>query len=123
MGEGVSDFQEENQTYEDLFDQCAERLEHAFDFMEGAFGTGQEMVVFVTGLNTGFYSLHSFRNMNVNGTMSIIRCCCLRMRRKRSGIWSAAGWRFKKFNCNETPLSLTHWIERGKPYGFYGRNL
>jgi hypothetical protein len=51
-------FQEENQAYEDLFDQCAERLEHAFDFMEGAFGTGQEMVVFVTGLNTGFYSLH-----------------------------------------------------------------
>ena len=51
-------FQEENQTYEDLFDQCAERLEHAFDFMEGAFGTGQEMGVFVTGLYTGFYSLH-----------------------------------------------------------------
>ena len=25
--------------------------------MEAAFGSGQEMVVFVTGLNTGFYSV------------------------------------------------------------------
>ena len=50
-------FETENQAYETLFDLCADRLEHTFDFMEAAFGSGQEMVVFVTGLNTGFYSV------------------------------------------------------------------
>ena len=33
------------------------RLEHAFDFMEATFGGSQEMVLFVTELNTGFYSV------------------------------------------------------------------
>ena len=51
-------FEGENQAYDSLFDECASHLEFAFDFMEGAFGTGQEMVVFITGLNTGFYSIH-----------------------------------------------------------------
>lgn len=32
-------------------------LEHAFDFMEAAFGTGQEIVIFVTELNTDYYSM------------------------------------------------------------------
>ena len=50
-------FEAENQAYESLFELCGGRLEHAFDFMEAAFGSGQEMVVFVTGLNTGFYSV------------------------------------------------------------------
>lgn len=50
-------FEKENGIYEALFDQCGERLEHVFDFMEAAFGNSQEMVVFVTGLNTGFYSI------------------------------------------------------------------
>jgi hypothetical protein len=50
-------FETENLAYETLFDLCADRLEHTFDFMEAAFGSGQEMVVFVTGLNTGFYSV------------------------------------------------------------------
>lgn len=50
-------FEKENGIYESLFDQCGERLEHVFDFMEAAFGSSQEMVVFVTGLNTGFYSI------------------------------------------------------------------
>ncbi len=50
-------FQQENNAYEALFDECAQKLEHAFDFMEAAFGHSQEMVVFVTGLNTGFYSI------------------------------------------------------------------
>ncbi len=35
---------------ENLENTAAEALEHAFDFMEHAFGTGQEMVVFVTEL-------------------------------------------------------------------------
>ncbi len=30
-------------------------LEHGFDFMEAAFGDSQEMVIFVTELNTNFY--------------------------------------------------------------------
>ena len=38
-----------------------EALDYAFDFMEDAFGNGdgdsQEMVVFVTELNTNFYSI------------------------------------------------------------------
>ncbi len=34
---------------------CA--LDHAFDFMEDAFGDGQEMVSFVTELNTNYYSI------------------------------------------------------------------
>lgn len=50
-------FEKENGIYESLFDQCGERLEHVFDFMEAAFGSSQEMVVFVTGLNTSFYSI------------------------------------------------------------------
>jgi hypothetical protein len=32
-------------------------LEHAFDFMEAAFGSGQEMVIFVTELNCDYYSV------------------------------------------------------------------
>lgn len=59
-------FRGENESYEELFDRCAEGLEHAFDFMEGAFGTGQEMVVFVTGLNTGFYSVHFLQEYKCN---------------------------------------------------------
>ena len=40
-----------------MFDTCGLRLEHGFDFMEAAFENSQEMVVFMTGLNTGFYSV------------------------------------------------------------------
>ena len=41
--------------YEELFDEA---LEHAFDFMEAAFANSQELVLFVTELNTGAYSVH-----------------------------------------------------------------
>jgi len=40
-----------------LVESSGQKLEHAFDFMEAAFGNGQEMVLFLTELNTGFYSL------------------------------------------------------------------
>ena len=50
-------FGRENEAYEHQFEACQDRLEHGFDFMEAAFGDSQEMVVFVTGLNTGFYSV------------------------------------------------------------------
>ena len=32
-------------------------LEHAFDFLEEAFGTGQELVIFITELNNDYYSV------------------------------------------------------------------
>ena len=35
---------------------ASEKLEHAFAFLEAAFGDSQEMVVFVTELNTNFFS-------------------------------------------------------------------
>ena len=38
---------------EGICDACGEKLEHAFDFMEAAFGNAQEMVIFITELNTG----------------------------------------------------------------------
>ena len=44
--------------YEDLFDKAGAALEHAFDFMEAAFAGSQELVLFVTELNTGAYSVH-----------------------------------------------------------------
>ncbi len=51
-------FAEESDAYEAQLDAAGDMLEHAFDFMEAAFGSSQEMVLFVTELNTGFYSLH-----------------------------------------------------------------
>ena len=41
--------------YEEQRVSCGEMLEHAFDFMEAAFGDSQEMVIFVTELNTNEY--------------------------------------------------------------------
>ena len=37
---------------------AAKALDHAFDFMEEAFGDSQEMVSFVTELNTNYYSIY-----------------------------------------------------------------
>ncbi len=39
-------------------DRAAQALEYAFDFMEDAFGDSQEMVSFVTELNTNYYSIY-----------------------------------------------------------------
>lgn len=50
-------FAEENALYQDMIDQAGRKLEYAFDFMEIAFGNSQEMTVFVTELNTNFYSV------------------------------------------------------------------
>ena len=50
-------FADKNDQYEVQFDLCGEQLEHAFDFMEAVFGQSQEMVVFITSLNMGFYSV------------------------------------------------------------------
>ena len=45
-------FMEHSDCYEAMKEDCGSCLEHAFDFMEAAFGNGQEMVIFVTELNT-----------------------------------------------------------------------
>lgn len=37
--------------YEEMEKECGRKLERAFDFLEAAFGSGQELVVFVTELN------------------------------------------------------------------------
>ena len=51
-------FSADSDRYEELFDEAGEALEHAFDFMEAAFAGSQELVLFVTELNTGAYSVH-----------------------------------------------------------------
>ena len=45
-------FAVERGLYEHLLEEAGARLEHAFDFMEAAFGDSQEMVIFLTELNT-----------------------------------------------------------------------
>lgn len=50
-------FASESCRYEEMSAKAGQRLEHAFDFMEAAFAGSQEMVLFVTELNTGFYSV------------------------------------------------------------------
>jgi hypothetical protein len=61
--EGVSDFEEvrtgfakETEARQNLIDQTAQKLEYAFDFLEAAFGEGQELILFVTELTAGFFS-------------------------------------------------------------------
>jgi len=60
QGEEVFDlvreaFGEERVSWEDEWDQAGNTLEYAFDFMEAAFYNSQEMVMFVSGINTDFY--------------------------------------------------------------------
>lgn len=55
------EFQKTAQCREELEELAAEGLEHGFDFMEDAFGDSQEMVSFITELNTGYYSIWFLR--------------------------------------------------------------
>ena len=50
-------FGKETALRENITEKAGNALEHAFDFLEAAFGDSQEMVVFVTELNTGYYSI------------------------------------------------------------------
>lgn len=50
-------FEAENTDYEALQQKAEQNLNYAFDFMDGAFGNSQEMVVFITELNSSYYSL------------------------------------------------------------------
>ena len=51
-------FGEKKAVYDRDFDHASAMLEYAFDFMEAAFGGGQELVVFITELNTSQPALH-----------------------------------------------------------------
>jgi len=57
-------FMEKSDAYEDQKEVCGQQLEHAFDFMEAAFANGQELVIFVTGLNTGEASVEFLKEYN-----------------------------------------------------------
>ena len=48
-------FEEKNQAFENEFEQASKTLEYVFDFLEGAFGNSQEMVMFITELNSNFH--------------------------------------------------------------------
>lgn len=50
-------FGEETAAYDTAISENGAMLEYAFNFMEAAFGDSQEMVVFITELNTGYYSV------------------------------------------------------------------
>ncbi len=50
-------FEEETLRRQEAFDAAGSALDYAFAFLEEAFGESQEMVVFVTELNTNFYSI------------------------------------------------------------------
>ena len=56
-------FSEETKAHEELCGHIRQMLEYAFDFIEGAFGGGQEMVMFITELNTNVYAMR-FLNAN-----------------------------------------------------------
>ena len=51
-------FNEEKDAYDAQFDQAGAQLEFVFDFMESAFSGGQELVVFITELNTSSPAVH-----------------------------------------------------------------
>lgn len=50
-------FRKETENREMLTEEISGALLNVFDFMESAFGDGQEMVVFITELNVNFYSV------------------------------------------------------------------
>ena len=67
-GEGLTDgedifgrfaemFGEERAKFEEQCDYTLQMLEYAFDFMEGTFEDSQEMVIFITELNSSFYAV------------------------------------------------------------------
>ena len=52
FGKANEVFEQENRQYEKMQQEAEQKLEYAFDFMEGAFGNSQEMVMFMTELNS-----------------------------------------------------------------------
>lgn len=56
------EFQKEAGMRQHVTDKALEALENVFEFMEAAFGDSQEMVSFVTELNTNFYSIQFLKD-------------------------------------------------------------
>lgn len=50
-------FEQERNAYETEQQNALQIIEYVFDFLEGAFGNGQEMVMFITELNSNPYSV------------------------------------------------------------------
>lgn len=50
-------FAAENEIFEQQQEEASQTLEYAFDFLEGAFGSSQEMVMFITELNSNYNSI------------------------------------------------------------------
>lgn len=57
-----SEFSKDLKVLEEMEQKASTALAAGFDFMESAFGDGQEMVVFVTNLNSGFYSRYFLKD-------------------------------------------------------------
>ena len=55
-------FGKETQLREQQIEETLGALENVFDFMEEAFGDSQEMVAFVTELNTNYYSVQLLKD-------------------------------------------------------------
>ncbi len=55
-------FEAEVEHRREKYDRAGAALDHAFAFLEEAFGESQEMVVFVTELNTNFYSIQYLKD-------------------------------------------------------------
>ena len=58
------DFAKEREAFEAQYKKTGEYLEYAFNFLEAAFGSGQELVTFVTELNSSYYSMHFLQHYN-----------------------------------------------------------
>ena len=56
------EFQQSVEVREQVVEHTLQSLNHAFDFMEDAFGDSQEMVAFVTELNTNYYSIQFLKD-------------------------------------------------------------
>ena len=52
-----SHFDRVKEEYSLRYDTAGQTLEYAFDLLEAAFGTGQEIVLFLTEINTNSYGL------------------------------------------------------------------
>ncbi len=50
-------FGEDRGRLDGIYDVAASHLEHILDFLEGVFGEGQELVIFITELNGNYYSV------------------------------------------------------------------
>ena len=66
-----SRFGEVNAEYSGLYDEAALNLERAFDFLEAAFGSGQEIVLFLTEINVNRDSLRFLGQYECDTVLSL----------------------------------------------------